>query len=255
MAKPASRIVRWLAVASTMGVLAVKPTPALAYRPFDGTDAAVADVHEVEIEFGPVGLLREGSQHTVITPAVVLNYGVVANWEVVLQGQGEFASSPSRGRTSIRDNGLFLKGVVRPGVLQGESGPSVATEFGALLPDLRTGGEQSNTGASLAGIVSDRWGWLTTHLNVQAALSREHEPDYFVSAIFEGPFDWAVRPVSEIFYEWDAAAGETRVSGLVGAIWRADENLSFDAGLREARNNDRPVTEIRLGFTIGFSPW
>ncbi len=238
-----------------IAMAAIGPGRALAYRPFDGTDAAVADPHEVEIEFGPVGILREGAQHTLIVPAVVLNYGIVENWEVVLQGQGEFGYSPQRGRTTIRDNALFLKGVLRPGVLQGASGPSIATEFGALLPDLRTGGEQSNTGASLSGIVSERWSWLTAHFNADVALSRQHEPDYFTSVIFEGPFEWLVRPVSEVFYEWNAAAGESRVSGLLGAIWRAEENLAFDAAVREARNNRQPVTEFRLGLTIGVTPW
>jgi hypothetical protein len=32
--------------------------PAFAYRPFDGTDAAVADLGEVEIEFQPAGAFR-----------------------------------------------------------------------------------------------------------------------------------------------------------------------------------------------------
>ena len=36
--------------------------PAWAYRPFDGTDAAVADVGEVEIEFQPIGAIRAVQQ-------------------------------------------------------------------------------------------------------------------------------------------------------------------------------------------------
>ena len=34
--------------------------PAAAYRPFDGTDAAVADVGEVEVELQPLGAARAG---------------------------------------------------------------------------------------------------------------------------------------------------------------------------------------------------
>lgn len=33
--------------------LACVAAPAWAYRPFDGTDAAVADINELEIEFSP----------------------------------------------------------------------------------------------------------------------------------------------------------------------------------------------------------
>ena len=38
--------------------------PAWAYRPFDGTDAAVAAPGEVEIELQPAGRLREGGNTT-----------------------------------------------------------------------------------------------------------------------------------------------------------------------------------------------
>ena len=33
-----------------------------AYRPFDGTDAAVAETGEMEIELGPVESLRQGAE-------------------------------------------------------------------------------------------------------------------------------------------------------------------------------------------------
>jgi hypothetical protein len=49
--------------------------PALAYRPFDGTDAAVADVNETEIELQPFGYQRMGSQSAAVAPFVVYNYG------------------------------------------------------------------------------------------------------------------------------------------------------------------------------------
>jgi hypothetical protein len=224
--------------------------PANAYRPFDGTDAAVAEPDEFEIELGPAGVRHENGGQTLVVPAIVLNLGVFKNWEAVLQGQGETRLSPHRGPTTMRQNGAFLKGVLREGVLQGGSGPSIATEFGVLLPDVRG---ESDAGGSLAAIVSQRWSWFTAHFNAQAALAGDHEPDYFVSAIFEGPFDWTVRPVGEVFYDWHAATAETTVSGLVGAIWKAREDLSFDVGLRDARVNNRPVEEIRLGLTYGFS--
>ena len=39
-----------------------------AYRPFDGTDAAVVETGEVEIELGPVGYLRAGADRTLSAP-------------------------------------------------------------------------------------------------------------------------------------------------------------------------------------------
>ena len=126
--------------------------PAWAYRPFDGTDAAVAAPGELEIELQPAGRLHEGGNTTLVAPATVINYGLSEGWEAVFEGQGQTLLSPS-GPTSLTSAGAFLKHVLQPGSLQDKTGPSVATEFGVLLPD-STG--SSGVGASLAGIVSQR---------------------------------------------------------------------------------------------------
>jgi hypothetical protein len=243
---------RRIAFAMTLGLLGVGWCgEASAYRPFDGTDASVADTGGIELELGPAGLLREGSQHTLIAPATVFNLGLAEGWEAVLQAQAETTLSPQPTRTSLVGNGLFLKNVLREGVLQEKSGPSIATEFGALLPGING---DDGTGASWAGIVSQRWPLGTAHLNVAAALTREHHADLFLGSILEGPFDWSVRPVAEVFYERDVGALET-YSGLIGAIWQAKDALAFDFGVREARINDHTATEVRLGLTIGFRIW
>jgi hypothetical protein len=221
--------------------------PAWAYRPFDGTDAAVAAPGEVEIELQPAGRLREGGSTTVIAPATVINYGFSGGWEAVFEGQGQTPLSPS-GPTSLTAAGAFLKHVLQPGSLQDKAGPSVATEFGVLLPD-STG--SSGVGASLAGIVSQRWDWGTIHLNAATALTRDHHADVFLGGIIEGPSKWSVRPVAEFFYENEFGKAET-ISGLIGLIWRVRDNLSFDVGLRHALTNGHPVNEVRAGLTFGF---
>ena len=50
---------------------------------------------------------------------------------------------------------------------------------------------------------SRRLGLGATHVNFQIELSREQNVDYFLNTIIEGPHDWPVRPVAEIFYESD----------------------------------------------------
>jgi hypothetical protein len=222
--------------------------PASAYRPFDGTDAAVADKDKFEIELQPAGLLKDWSGKTLIAPAARFNYGLTETWEAVLEGQFENPLSP-QGPASLRAAGAFLKGVVREGSLQEKAGPSVATEFGVLLPDSRG---PSQFGASLAGIVSQRWDWGAIHLNGVAELTREHRADLFAGVIIEGPSKWTVRPVAEVFYEREFGKSET-VSGLVGLIWQVREDLAFDAGVRHALTNGHPVNEIRAGMTVSFS--
>lgn len=232
-------------------LLASGPGQALAYRPFDSTDADVAARDEFELELGPLGRLRQGTKTTLVAPAVVANFGLQGDRELVIQGQREVAldRDPGQPRTSIVDNGAFIKQVLRKGVLQDESGPSIATEYGLLLPSVNGA---KGTGFSVAGIVSQRSEAGTVHFNAAVAQTREHEPDLFLSVILECPYNWAVRPVAEIFTEKPSGSARTK-SGLVGAIWRVRDGLSFDTGVRVARDGTEPVHELRLGLTWSFN--
>jgi hypothetical protein len=238
-----SRVTAFLLVAISL----LNADAAFAYRPFDGTDAAVAEPGEMEIEFQPAGVLSSNGQRTLVAPATVLNFGLVKNWEAVFEGRLETPLSPS-GPTAFTDGGAFLKGVLRPGVLQDQPGPSIATEFGALLPD-STG--NSRFGATVAAIISQRWDWGTAHLNIAGALTREQHPDLFTGIILEGPYKWTVRPVAEFFYEEEFGQART-FSALIGAIWQVKDNLSFDVGFRHAIVNGAGVNEVRAGLTVGF---
>ena len=176
-----------------------------------------------------------------------MNIGLSEGWEAVFEGRGETPLSPL-GPTELIDAGAFLKHVVVPGSLQGKDGPSVATEFGVLLPS-STG--DSGAGISWATIVSQRWDWGTVHFNMETALMRDHHADVFVGTIIEGPSKWKVRPVAEFFYEKEFGQAET-VSGLVGLIWQVSDKLSFDAAFRHALTNGHPVNEVRAGLTFAF---
>ncbi len=225
--------------------VAARPGPAFAYRPFDGTDAAVAEPGELEVELQPAGVLHEGDTRTLVAPWTVLNFGLKEDWEAVFEGRGE-TPLVSSGPTELTTAGAFLKHVVVPGSLQGKTGPSVATEFGVLLPD-STG--DSGVGASWASIVSQRWDWGTVHFNVQTSLTRDHHGDVFVGSIIEGPSQWKVRPVAEIFYEKEFGLEET-ISGLVGLIWQVSDKLAFNVAFRHALTNGHGVNEFRAGLTF-----
>ena len=245
MAKERTLAIGCVAASSILFGVAALSGPAFAYRPFDGTDAAVAAPGELEIELQPAGLEHELGTQTLIAPWTVVNIGLSDEWEAVFEGRGETPLSPS-GPTNLMMGGAFLKHVVVPGSLQDKSGPSVATEFGVLLPD-STG--DSGVGVSWAGIVSQRWDWGTINFNVETLLTRDHHGDAFVGAIIEGPFKWKVRPVAEFFYEKEFGVEET-VSGLVGLIWQVSDKLSFDVAFRHALTNGHAVNEVRAGLTF-----
>jgi hypothetical protein len=232
-------------------LLAVRSEPARAFRPFDGTDAAVADVGELEIELGAAGLLGADAEHTLTAPETTFSLGVAEGWEAELEGQGQTALPPAPARSSLVGNGAFLKGVLRDGVLQDKPGPSIATEFGVLLPGIN---DESGLGGSWAGIVSDRFGPVTVHFTAELALNRQNHGEVFLSTIIEGPYDWKVRPVGEIVYDREVGLRETS-SALVGAIWQIRDDLALDFGVREGRTNDLGFTEIRAGLTYSLPLW
>jgi hypothetical protein len=111
---------------------------------------------------------------------------------------------------------------------------------------------QHGTGLSLAGIVSQRSQLGTVHLNAGLARSREHESEVFLGTILEGPYTWRIRPVAEVFTNHTTGSPHTN-SGLVGAIWRVRDSLSFDAGVRHAQQGSETIHEFRLGLTWAFS--
>ena len=124
----------------------------------------------------------------------ILNFGFADRWELVLQGTAQ-PLPEGVGPISV-SNAAFLKYVLQPGVLQEKSGPSIATEFGPLLP---AAGGGSGVGFGLTGIVSQRWDWGTVHLNAASNLTPDQHGELFFDAIIEGPSKWKVRPVFEIY--------------------------------------------------------
>jgi len=221
------------------------PTCAWAYRPFDSTEAAVADLGEFEVELSPLGF-RHGDDGPVwISPATRLNYGLAPGWEAVLEGQVEH---PASGHSEPTENELSFKKVLKEGILQDQPGLSIATEGAILLP----GDGQPGAGFSLTGIASQRWSWGTLHVNLGGSRTREGHGGLFFGSILEGPADWPVRPAIEFIYEREFSTLE-EASLLAGLIWQVSDKFAFDLGIRQARVNSRPETEIRTGLTFAFS--
>jgi hypothetical protein len=220
--------------------------PALAYRPFDGNDAAVADQGQIGIEFEPVGYVHEGVSRSLIAPQVVFIYGFATNWEASLQGEASHGLTDDLRPHALLDTKVSAKGVLREGSLQDKSGPSLATEVSVLLPE--AGGDRG-AGAGLALIASQRFEAVTVHLNLAGTLTRQKDGDLFTGIIVEGPREWPVRPVAEVLRERDFG-GDTVVSGLIGAIWEVSDRIALDGGYRHGRVGDRKLKEFRAGMSI-----
>jgi hypothetical protein len=229
--------------------MALAPSPALAYRPFDETDADIAKPREIELELGPLAAVRT-RERTWLAPGFVFNLGISRRLELVVEDKNVVpVDSSAPAPTWQAATAILLKGLLREGSLQEDLGPSVAIEAGSLLPTLPA---RDGVGASLAIIVSQQWPAATIHTNAEIAVTRDHRSDALAGAIFEGPRAWRIRPVMETFYEREGR-GATTLSGLAGAIWSINDGLSFDAAARAAREDAAALFELRLGMTWAFA--
>jgi hypothetical protein len=220
----------------------VAPPGAHAYRPFEGTDAAVAETGELELEVGPLQA-SWAHGHATYAPAGVYNQGIAPGYELVVDLDGLLPLAAAPGDASMASD-VLVKHVLRAGSLQGGTGASLALETGVLLPDVPARGGEAGWIATL--IASQRWSALTVHLDASGSV-RARELAGFASVIVEGPDAWPVRPVSEIVLA--RAEDVTAGSALAGAIWQADKDLAIDAAIVGERELGRTTVELRLGFT------
>jgi hypothetical protein len=224
--------------------------PALAYRPFVSTDAAVADPREIEIELGAFTLERQKGTNAFVVPSVVVNYGLFRNWEAV----AEFSVRRSPDATvDLVDPALFLKGVLKEGVLQDKEGIGVAVELGPLLPSTEKG--ERRFGFEGIGILTDTLGPITVHVNGGLGIERSSGDLVVIwGMIGELPVSKAFRIVAEVNGETPRRQA-LRDSVLLGAIWRpwSEKNVWLDAGVRRGLTSGVPDWVATVGITFGFS--
>jgi hypothetical protein len=183
-------------VAASFAAAVLSSSTALAYRPFDSTDADVAKPLELELEFGPLDFLAIGKA-TWYSPNLVVNLGVVPGIELVLEGQQFIRLGPIGGlsRVSLQATAFQAKAMLRNGSLQEGEGPSVAIEGGVLLPTVNA---EPGVGGLVTLIVSQRFAAATVSLNGTLQLTRALNAEFDGGIILEGPDAWTVRPVAEV---------------------------------------------------------
>jgi hypothetical protein len=240
-----------VSLGSLFGVLLLLALPAnsWAYRPFVSTDAAVADPQEVEIELGYFTLEHDLGENTFTIPSLVVNYGLRQELEVV--GEFRLEKDPA-GHLDLVDPGLFVKAVLREGVLQEKEGLSVAVEAGPLLPSTRPG--ERCVGVEAIGIVSGRVASFTLHVNGGGGVDRtEARPFGIWGLIGELPVRPDLRLVGEVTGESTKGALPNN-SGLLGFIWQPPaSNVFLDVGVRRGFSRGAPDWQFTAGVTFGFS--
>lgn len=227
-------------------LLLLPASRAWGYRPFVSTDAAVVEPQELEIELGYFNLERENRENTFIVPKVILNYGLIRNLEIV----GEFeVSKPPDKEFQLVDPALFLKAVLKEGVLQEKDGIGVAVEAGPLLPSTAHG--ERRVGFEGLGIVSGRLAPITYHVNVGGGVDRaQGNPFAIWGVIIELPVLQNLRVVGEVNGE-SVKGDPPNNSGLFGVIWQPpSSHVAIDAGVRRGISSGAPDWLITMGLTF-----
>ena len=116
-----------------------------AYRPFVSTDADVAEKYELEIEFGLLGVSHDEGIDEITVPGLILNYGIMKNWELVGEFDVQVYNKGEVRNFELKEPALFLKGIIREGILQDMTGPSLALEIGVLFPSTVKGERKAGT--------------------------------------------------------------------------------------------------------------
>lgn len=230
-------------------LLLFSPSLAWGYRPFVSTDAAVADLKEMEIELGYFNLARDRSKTTFIVPRVVLNYGLIRDVELV----GELGvEEPPHGPVRLADPALSLKAVLKEGALQEKPGVSFAVEVGPLLPSTKK--EESRFGFEGIGILSGKLDALTYHVNFGGGVDRAQTNPFMIwGVIAELPITPKLSLVGEINGE-SIRENSPDNSALIGFIWHSPvSNLSIDAGIRRGICRAAADWMFTTGLTFSFS--
>ncbi len=229
-------------------VLCCPASRAWGYRPFVSTDAAVVTAKEVEIELGSFTLERTQGDNTLTIPSLVLNYGFLTNVELV--GELRVQRSPTH-TIDVVDPGLFVKTVLREGVLQDKDGISVAIEAGPLLPSTMPG--ERRLGFEGVGIVSHRVSPFTFHWNIGGGVDREETRPFGVwGVITELPIGTTVRLVVEVSGE-SVQRHAANHAVLFGVLWQPPWlKAVVDAGIRKGFSRGAPDWLFTMGLTFGF---
>ena len=222
---------------------------AFAYRPFVSTDAAVADKNEWEIELGLFSLSHDKRKNEIFIPSLRINYGILKNWEIV----GEFdlqvyKEGKDRDR-ELTEPALFLKEVLREGLLQNKEGLSFIVELGVLLPSTVEGKRK----AGIEGIVvfSGKISDLVYHFNLGGELDREEfAPHGIWGIILEYPFGGRFRLVAEVNGSFQHN-GHPDNSGLIGFIWESG-GFDLDLGIRKGFSTEASDWALTTGIAISF---
>ena len=205
--------------------------PALAFPPYETTDAETAGTSAIEFRLGLLQIEKTGSDTERYTPLTNLNFGVGPHFEI--SSELEYSADDEQ----VDDGAVGFKWAAPRGAV------SIGVETLALLP---VQSEQSGTGMVSQFLVTlerERW---TLHGNGGVFYDpRNDDPErgWRASVLAEFPRD-KLRPGVELFVR-DADGRETQMQAGVGLI-ASLERMEIRTGLHVGLNDAAPDLEANV---------
>jgi len=202
----------------------------------------------MEIELGYFNLERTHGENTFVVPRVILNYGLLRDLEIV--GEFDVEKAPAEEFRLVHP-ALFLKAVLKEGILQEKEGHGFAVEAGPLLPSSLK--EEQHFGFEGIGILSGRFRRFTYHLNFGGGVRRMEARPFGIWGMIG---EFAVLPNLRVVGEVNGESARREFendSGLLGVIWQPPSSTVFlDVGIRRSFSHGPPDTQVTVGLTFDF---
>ena len=219
----------------------------------DANDARTLDSGALELELQPIGyyqVLSEEHEHHLVSPSLMLYLGLAPGLDFIFLSRGFFLTDDLP-EMSYRtwESTVAFRFLLLPGrySTEGGEGPSIVTQVGVMIPNLNGVGEYP--GAQVGLLLAQQWDAGTLHANAWLTYTTWRSTDVFLAAAMEGPPDWDVRPLVEVWFDYDTTYGGL-LSGLVGLYLDATEHLTFEVGARIAAWEEYSELEVRASMWI-----
>ena len=255
------QVVRFFAVPIILVLAGGTPSVCRAYL-MDAFDARVADYGTLEIEVQPAGYFlvdSEGLQHYLVAPSIILYLGFAERLDLVVASRGFLLLNEVEGLQAYhsRESAVSLRWLLLEGAYNDGEGPSLAIQTGVLLPNFGVDPTQS-VGAQVGALFAQTTDMGTVHVNQWISRTAWESWDLFVPVAYEGPGDWPVRPLVEVWLDYDThpELGGTLLSLLLGAYVDLSETLTVGAGVRHANwSGEYSELEVRLSLWWQLPIW
>ncbi len=227
----------------------------------DSNDARTVPLGNLELEIQPLGYwhsFHEDGGYEFIAPSATLYVGLSDWMDAIVMGRGYVGGEASY--YAVDGVAALFRFMLRRGSYDegGAAGPSLALQVGAYFPGYDNYGYRptwglGDWGMTVALLGSHEGENIAVHVNAQFDLRDGLDTmATFNSVVLEGPLEWSVRPIIEVY--GDLEFGDfLNLSALLGFVADVSESWAIMGGVRAGDMLMVLELEFRLSIWTSFT--